>query len=154
MNTPRRRIIAAISVAILATAVGAVASIASAVTATATPGVYNAFSIDNGVPSAWTTKLTWKIPASGAYSVCTAARFNETNATVTAIRANVQYGHPKTLAPILTETQRPNAGQTFMSACTVADLQKGDSLVFQARQQLPGPYYPRTQVEYHIVRVG
>jgi len=153
MNTPRRRITAAISVAILATVVSAVASVASAVTATATPGVYNAFSIDNGVPSAWTTKLTWKIPASGAYSVCTAARFNATEATVTGIRVGLQYGHPKTLAPILTETQRPNAGQTFMSACTVADLQKGDSLIFQARQQLSGPFYPRTAVEFHIARI-
>lgn len=154
MNTPRRRTIAAISVALLATVVAAVASVASAVTATATPGVYNAFSIDNGVSSAWTTKLTWSIPTTGVYSVCTAGRFNETDATVTAIRVGLQYGSPNTLAPIVTETQRPNPGVTFMSACTVADLQKGDSLKFQARQQLSGPFYPRTQVQYHIVRVG
>lgn len=153
MNTPRRRIIALITTAIIATVVAGVASVQSAVTATATPGLYKAFSIDNGVGPEWTQKLTWKIPTSGIYSVCMTGRFNPTPATVTGIRFGLRLT-PPSVAPILTETQKPNNGKTFMSACTNADLEKGDTLTFQARQENVGKWYPRTQVSYSIVRVG
>lgn len=137
--------------ALFAVSVGA--SVMSVQSATATPGLYSARSTDGGVPSAWTEKLTWKVPASGIWSVCLSGRFNETTAKATGIRVGLKMGDTN-VAALVTETQRPNPGVTFMSACTNVDLDAGSVLTFQAQQQGLTFPLPRTRVEYDIVRVA